>query len=353
MAILDPHHPGRASSIQRSWAFLSRHGVPLGCVAYLLLTLLLCRELWSGGTVIAGGPPDNEQKVWEIGWWAFSLTHGLNPFYTNFLTPPGHPVNLMWNNTTPLLAVLGIPATIAFGAVASFNLLIVLALWLNGAVAFLCLKPFTAKPWTAWLGGLLFGFSPYVVTELNSGRLPWLSIFLLPLIVLIVIRALTPSSRVSWRTGIGLGAIASAQFLLSEELTLTVALMALLVAATLALTHPKQIKGAVTRLVRPLAAATATGFVICCYPLFVQFYGPGHTIHGVPITASSYVSAVGGFVVPTSYQLINTGRAFSQLQSLETYGGVAATYLSLPFWCCCYFWRFAAGVTLSCALPPS
>jgi len=316
------------------WRAGPKWGVALGITGYLFLTLLVCREMWSGGTVIAGGPPDNEQKVWEIGWWAFALTHGMNPFFTTYLSLPGHPINLMWNNTTPILAVLAIPLTLLVGAVTSFNTLVVLAIWLDATVTFLCLRSLTSNKWTAWFGGLLFGFSPFVFAELNSGRLPWLSLFLLPVSLVLMVRLFVTRPQRRWLLGLEIGAVASAQLFLSEELLLTTALMTVIMIAVWGLVY-RDLVSATIRYIGPvLAIAAGVGILVCGYPLWMQFFGPGHDIHGAVIDLHKYVSDLFGFIIPTSsYQLVNVGSSFPRVTALESYNGDAASYLSLPLLC--------------------
>ena len=303
--------------------------VVVGCLLYLGLALLLCREMWSPGLVVAGGPPDNEQKVWEIGWWAFSLTHGLNPLYTTYLSPAGHPINLMWNNSTPLLALLAVPLTLLVGAVTSFNLLVVLAIWLDASVAFLCLRALTPRIWSAWLGGLLFGFSPFVYTQLNSGRLPWLALFLLPVMLVLLRQLLVSRPRRRLLLGLEVGLVASAQLLLSEELLATSCLMVALTLLVLAIARPGQVARFLDYSMPVLAIAAATALAICGYPLWMQFFGPGHAIHGSVLNLSSTVSVLSSFLVPTQYQAISLGLPASRTASLA-YRAVSTSYLGLP-----------------------
>jgi len=104
-----------------------------------------------------------------------------------------------------------IPLTLLVGAVTSFNTLIVLAIWLDATITFLCLRSFTSNKWTAWVGGLLFGFSPFVYAELNSGQLPWLSLFLLPVSLVLIVRLFVIRPSRPWLLGLEIGWRATAR----------------------------------------------------------------------------------------------------------------------------------------------
>ncbi|HVB14172.1 MAG TPA: hypothetical protein VNH38_05375 [Candidatus Dormibacteraeota bacterium] len=304
--------------------------VGVGIIAYLGVTLLLFHLLWSGGGGIVGFPPDNEQHVWELGWWAFALTHGINPFFTNYLTPPGHPIDLMWNNTTPLLALMALPLTLLAGPVASFNVLLIGAMWLTATSTFLCLRSFCSDRRAAWAGGLLFGFSPFMLINVSSGRLPWTSLYLLPVFLLLFWTLIVKRRGPRWRLGLATGVTVAAQLLLSEELLSTTFLIAALMAILLALVHRDRVIATLRYAGPPLVLGAAVALLICGYPLFMQFAGPGHAIHGTVVPVQHYVSGLLAPLVPTNYQMLHLSTFFDGLLRLEEADGFSAAYLGIP-----------------------
>ncbi|MGH7641528.1 MAG: hypothetical protein ACRENX_00665 [Candidatus Dormibacteria bacterium] len=304
--------------------------VGLGIFVYLGVTVLLFHLLLSGGTTVAGGPPDNEQHVWELGWWAFALTHGVNPFFTNYLTPAGHPLNLMWNNMTPVLAVLALPLTLLLGPIGSFNVLMVLAIWGTATSAFLCLRLLGGNPWAAWFGGLLFGFSPFMITNASSGRLPWTSLFVLPVVFLLGWKLVVQRRGSRWLLGTGLGIAGAVQLLLSEEFLLTTALVAVLMVILLGAAYRKEVSPAIRYAGPPVVWAAVVGVLICGYPLAMQFLGPGHAIHGTVIPVEQHVSSLLSALIPTPYQLLHIDNLFIGVQQMEIQTGLSSTYLGLP-----------------------
>jgi len=317
------------SILSRTVRLTRRHPVLVGVLCFLIIALLRYSAIWQGGNVIVGGPPDNEQHAWELAWWAFALTHGLNPFTTNYLSLPHHPISLMWNNSTPLLAILVLPISLLAGGVAAFNLLMVATLWASTSVCFLCLRRFTAHPLAAWLAGLVFGFSPFVSQGADSGRLPWLSLFFLPVLFLLYLQVLVERRGVRWRLGLLIGIVLAGQFLVSEELAADVLLMAVLMTLILAASYRNQIAAAARFAALPLTVAAGTFLAVGSYPLYVQFFGPGRT-HGAVIPLAKVVSDLAGFVLPTHYQLLNLGNAFPAFLSFQTSVGDSASYLGLP-----------------------
>ena len=312
----------------RSRTIIGRHAVLVGVLAYLILALLRYAAIWHGG-VIVGGPPDNEQHAWELAWWAFALTHGINPLITGYLSPPHHPINLMWNNSTPLLALLVLPITLLAGGVASFNALLVGSLWATTSVSFLCIRRFTDRPLAAWLAGLVFGFSPFVTQGADSGRLTWLALFFLPILFVIYVRVMTHRQARGWRLGLLAGLVLSGQFLISEELSADILLITSLMAVLMAATYRNQVLSA-ARFIAPVLAVTAGTFLaVCGLPLYVQFFGPGR-VHGSVIPAGRVVSDLAGFVVPTPYQLLNFGDVSPAFLSVQTFLGDSGSYLGLP-----------------------
>src|SRR5205085_8691189 len=121
----------------------------------------------------------------------------------------------MLNNTTPmLLAVVASPVTVVVGAAASYNLLTTLAFAASAGAAYVLIRRWTSWRPAAFVGGLLYGFSPYMVSvgwaHLFLTFVPWL-----PLMVLCLDEVLVRQRGSPIRWGLALGLLAIAQFFTS------------------------------------------------------------------------------------------------------------------------------------------
>jgi hypothetical protein len=110
---------------------------------------------------------DPQQYIWGLAWYPYALSHGLDPIFTKLAwTPTGY--NLAWSTTVPGLAVLMWPVTRLFGPLVSYNLLTVTAPVLGAFTTFLLCRCLAGTFWPALVGGYIFGFSPYELTQLPA-----------------------------------------------------------------------------------------------------------------------------------------------------------------------------------------
>lgn len=72
--------------------------------------------------------------------------------------------------------------------VLSYNLLVVLTLWLNGFSAFLLFRRVSGAYWPALAAGILFAMSPYALLKLEQGFLQKAILWWLPLFLLFLLR---------------------------------------------------------------------------------------------------------------------------------------------------------------------
>ncbi|PDW03077.1 hypothetical protein [Candidatus Viridilinea mediisalina] len=141
---------------------------------YLLLSLItLGPVLPYFATAIMGGPianMDGWQNVWHLWWAAQAITTGQNPFVTPLLYHPDQallyvqPLNL--SN-----GILVLPITLAFGPVAGYNSVVLLAFVLAGVAGYLLALRVTGHHLAALVGGLAFAWSPFHLTRLYDGQL--------------------------------------------------------------------------------------------------------------------------------------------------------------------------------------
>src|SRR6185437_208372 len=100
-------------------------------------------------------------------WWPHALAHGLNPFHASSIWAP-QGLDLAWTATAPGMALLFAPLTIAAGPVVSYNVAAILLPALAAWTAFLLCRHVTRSLWASLVGGYLFGFSSYMIGQLEG-----------------------------------------------------------------------------------------------------------------------------------------------------------------------------------------
>jgi hypothetical protein len=204
---------------------------------YLLASILLfgLPLIGHSGEVMGNNPSDSRLFTWALSWWPHAIGHGIDPLTTDrIFAPDGY--HLMWTSSVPGVALVLWPVTALFGAATTYNVAMVLAPALGAWTAFLLCRHLTRRPVPSLLGGWLFGFSSYMLGTLDGGHLHVALVFLLPLAALLALRHAEGTTRT--RTYVLLLALLLiAQFSISTEITLTLALMGggLLVAAWIVL----------------------------------------------------------------------------------------------------------------------
>ncbi len=159
-------------------------GLPL--VIYLGMSFLLFGRGGHWLTSYRGMSMDPVSLIWYLHWWPFAISHGLNPFVTNYLWYP-HGFNIAWATSLPVPALVMAPFTYLLGPIFSYNLLTMAAPALAGWTAFLLCEDLTDEWLAALFGGYLYGFSSYEIGHL-LGHLNLDFTCLVPLILLLCIR---------------------------------------------------------------------------------------------------------------------------------------------------------------------
>lgn len=229
----------------------------------------------STSTLPSCGCGDISQEVWFLTWPAQALAHGHNLLFTDYLNHP-RGVNLMQNTSMPLLGVVSSPVTLLVGPVATYNLLMRLALALS-ATAML----FVLRRWTQWwpaaiAGGLLYGFSPFMIGQAQSHL--FLTFVPLPPLILLLLDTLLTRRRSPLRTGVLLGVVCATQLLISAEVLAITALLVGIGLVVVAVRHPVAACELWRELVVAGAAALCVFLAIASYPLWLYAWGPGHIV---------------------------------------------------------------------------
>ena len=169
---------------------------------------------------------DADIFVWSFAWWPHAILHGLNPYLTRVVYAPTG-VNLAWITSVPALAIPFSPITLLFGPDVSYNVATVLIPALSAWTAYLLCRYITRSTWASIAGGYLYGFSSYALGHQFAGHPNDTSIFLIPLLALVVLRYVRGDlggRGLAWRVGL----LIAAQAYISVEFSITATLMLVL-----------------------------------------------------------------------------------------------------------------------------
>ncbi len=162
-------------------------------LAYTAITLLMFWYLvinLSSGVINGGG--DVYQSMWEL-WWVPHAIASSNPIYfTNLLYYPIG-ASLVTETLMPLAGILSAPLQLVSIAFA-YNILFLLGYILSGLFACMLVLHITKNRYAAFIGGLIFAFSPMHIAQ-SIGHLNWTSIEFIPLFVLLFILMIKESRR--------------------------------------------------------------------------------------------------------------------------------------------------------------
>lgn len=245
---------------------------------------------------------DIVQTAWFLEWTPWALLHGKNLFETNLLNVPLG-VDLAQNTGIPLLGLLASPLTLTAGPVASENFLRWIAFFLSAYAAFAVLRRFVDWAPAAFLGGLLYGFSPYMVAE-GSVHLNLVFVPLPPVILYLCFELCVTQRRPAVRTGAWLGLACAAQFFISDEVLTTTALIAAIGVFVLFFTCIGHVRSNAGHALLGIAIAALILCPLAAYPVWLAFHGHAHYVGPAQGSHNVYNADLLGPVLPTSNQLV-------------------------------------------------
>lgn len=273
---------------------------------------------------------DVTYSIWFIGWTAHAVAHGLNPFFSMAVNYP-FGANIAANPSSPILEFLTTPLTLLDSPVASFNLLMHLALASSGFAMFWVLTRLGIRWFAALVGGLLYGFSAY---EQAHSTL-WLNLSFVALIPLLffTFERLWHGPRHPGRLGVVLGLLAGAQYLISSELLVDATLILAVACLSVLIVRPRIVQMAWPELRKGGLVALAIFVVIVAIPVVYllfgrqHFNGPGYSVSALSAVSNDLL----GPVVPTKYQLVGPSNWLARGTSfLASYPAESGLYLGIP-----------------------
>ena len=157
---------------------------PLAGAAYLLLSVLMWWNVWSTHPTSTSicGCSDNSLYTWFLDWPAHAIAHGMDPLYSSAMGYP-HGVNLLANTSELAIGVPLAPITWIFGPIATLNVALTLGPALSALAMFALLQRWVSWSPASFIGGLAYGFSPFVLSNLEVSHLDFTMAFVPPLVI--------------------------------------------------------------------------------------------------------------------------------------------------------------------------
>lgn len=200
--------------ITRRLTFAVRRAKRSWVIVYLLLTVIALNALIANfttalpGTVVVQAsdqiqPSEFDIFTWDL-WWVRHAVFDLHvsPLVTNYLVYPfasplaGHTLALLWG-------FISAPLQSLFGLISTFNLIVVFNFVAAASLMYVFARRHVQHASIAWLAGLIFAFTPAMLHRASLGHLDKLSVFWLPL-VLLVWDKVVASRRWTWAVILGL-----------------------------------------------------------------------------------------------------------------------------------------------------
>ncbi len=273
--------------------------------AYLAIAFL---AYWPVGPlnetqIVSCACSDRIQEVWFLAWMFHTLSHAMNPFSTGFVNYP-YGINLVDQTSMPLIGVLASPITAIFGPVAAFALFTRLAFFVSATSMMFVLRRYTKWLPAAFLGGLLYGFSPYVVDQ-GLGHLFVAFVPIPPLVVLVLDELLRHQKRSARRYGVILGLLFAAQFYISIEVLVTTLMCCAAGVLFVVAISRSSVRQHAAHALRGAKWALVTFAVVVAFPLYWYFAGTWHVSHQqhTPKQLAPYQADLFGTIIPTISQL--------------------------------------------------
>jgi hypothetical protein len=282
---------------------------------FLALAVLCKLSVWSSPlTNLSGtaGQVDPFVAMFFLRWTPYAITHGVTPFTTYHLNYPAG-VNVMWNTWMPAVGLAIWPVTALGGAVLAYNVVATAGLALAALFAFIAIRRYVHNRPASAVGGLLYGFSPYMAAQDGSHAQMVAAAMLFPLGLLLLDELLVRQRPNARLLGLLIGIAGVIEFFVLEEYFLTEVLAAVVLSALLAMSCRHLVRARLGYVLSAGIVAVVVVGAALAYPLWVQLEGPDRAL-GVIHDPTTFVTDLANLVVPTSTQLIAPGWAVNLSQ---------------------------------------
>ena len=312
----------------RSWAFLS-------FVAYLFCSLVFTYPLvLQLGTHVPGTVAgDVPVYIWNLWWTRFAFLTGTSPLFSEYIFAP-YGVSLVFHAFVFFKAVLAIPLQEVFSTWTSYNLLILESFAMSAFFMYLLARYLTANQSAAWVAGLIYGFSPYMLAR-GTGHLNYLSGEWIPLYALCLLR-LIDERRARWAVCGGICLLFTAYCEYYYLIYLSI-FSAVLIAHRLRFESASILRWDLVRLIGLMGAIPTIGFSPILWALFTA--SDSGFIYGGWSGSAKMGADLLAFVVPPAGGLLygDIGRdlytEFTGGNRIEGTVFIGFTALALTAWC--------------------
>jgi hypothetical protein len=253
------------------------------------------------------------------------MGHGHSPLITHYVNFPSG-VNLMWNTSVLLPALLVSPVTVLLGAAFSYNVLTTMAPVLCTTFAYVAFRRWTGSL-PALGGALVFGFSPYMVSQ-SVGHLAQVLIMSAPLMLIVLDRLVVVQAGKAWLDGLLLGLLAWAQLVTGEEVLAIEAVTGAIALAVLCSVARREAGRHLAYALRGSVVAAALFAVLSAPFVAVQFLGPYRVQDVHPHNA--YVSDFLNFFVPTHLTQLAPASALRVSAHFTGNASEQGAYIGIP-----------------------
>ena len=295
---------------------------------YLASAVVLFSSAWGDPLHrSAGGPGDAQLFMWMLGWVPYSISHGLNPLFTDYLIYPSG-ANLFWTLIPILPGLVLAPVMAWLGPVAAYNLAITVALAGSAWCAYFAINAFVKDRLGSFLGGWLFGFSPYMLAH-ALGHINLVICMTPPLAMLLLAELLVWQRRRAWIPGLLLGLLGAAQLLTTPEILFTTGFVGAIAVVVLALMKWREVVPRGRHAAIGLAIAIVVFLPVAALVLGYAFLGPDR-VTGVVREQNIFVTDLLNFVIPTNVMLLAPAPLADLSHSWTGDGAEWNAYIGLP-----------------------
>jgi hypothetical protein len=262
--------------------------------------------------------------MWSMIWWPYAIAHRINPFITKVIWAPAG-CNLARATTMPGPSIIVYPLTRIFGPVVAHNVLWLTCIIAAAYSAFLLCRYICHCFWPAVVGGYIFGFSQYVLSQ-AGGHLVLLFIFPVPLAIYLVLHRLE-SAIGKYSFLILFFLVIVFEFLSSTELFATTTLFGVMILA-LSFVLVRNSRTRIGRVIAEIGVAYAVLTVVLS-PYLYNVLAAG--VPPVVNTAETFSNDVLAFLVPS--RVLLGGNLFDPIsRQFKSGGPEMAAYLGPGVW---------------------
>ena len=139
--------------------------------ALAAFALLACLQAWPLPVQLSSrltGPPSGDTGVYVWNTWVFGrelIERGGSPYFTSRIFSLDTQADLSLHNYTPFADLVALPLQPILGVVGAFNAVYLLNVTLAGFGVFLLVRRLTARDDAAFLAGVAFALSPFLVAR--------------------------------------------------------------------------------------------------------------------------------------------------------------------------------------------